>query len=359
MRRPSAPPPVLSRAALAALALAAAAPAAAAVTATPPSVTVTPGQKAEVSITWSFEREPIDRLVSERGEFISLFDLAPLQVVAVKLEGTLTRGAGTVVEKLTVPPSLVEAMRARGVTQVRYVRLFDRSEGTVLVELGAAGAGKPTIETIELAFAGGVEEATVARRGRVPAVVARLGTRGAGPLEATWELDGKPHARVTLQLDALGSLRIELPELPPLPAETPGVHTLRLVPARSVRGFGAPSLRYTVTPEAAAEAPPTAPLALTGPADGAAVPFEAVRLAWAPGASAIYLVDLRDCASGAAHFSTYARAPPYRLPAFGVAKSLVPGSTVCWRVVGFDEAGLAVEASEVRRFRILHAAGAP
>ncbi len=73
----------------------------------------------------------------------------------------------------------------------------------------------------------------------------------------------------------------------------------------------------------------------------------------------MFLVDLRDCDSGAALFSAYTRELAYRLPAFGVSPYLTPGRVLCWRVVSFDAAGLAVEASEVRRLKLVFPRGAP
>jgi hypothetical protein len=189
--------------------------------------------------------------------------------------------------------------------------------------------------------------------------VATLRYQGTGPLEAAWEVDGVVHARVTQPLDLRGTARLESPELPPLPTDAPGPHRLRLVPGRTTPGLALPALTYRVGEGPAVEAPPPAPLRLAGPAEGAVLPFEAVRLDWQPGRGAVYLVDLRDCDSGAIHHTAYTRAPPYRLPAFGVARSLVVGSQVCWRILGFDAAGALVEASEVRRLRIRAPAGAP
>jgi len=334
----------------------AAAPASALVSAAPPAFTVAPGREAEVVITWTFARQYSDRLASAQGAFIAPFDLAPLQVIAVPLEAKLQRGAGEVKEKLAVPPALVEAMRARGLTRVTYVRLFGEAEGTVAVELVGASA-KVTVDRIELAFPGGAAEATVARRGVLPAPAATVRYQGAGPLEATWEVDGKVHARVSQAVGVLGTARFEAPELPPLPTATPGAHQLRFVPGRAARSLTVPVLTYQVTADAPEAAP--APLALTAPAPEAALPFEEVWLKWTRGTGAVFLVDLRDCDSGAPLFSAYTRETTYRLPAFGVSPHLVPGRTICWRVTGFGDAGQASEASEVRRLRLTFPRGAP
>jgi hypothetical protein len=335
----------------------AAVPAPAAVESEPPAVTVAPGRAAEVVVKWVFSREPFDAVASRQGAFVAPFSLEPLLVVPVALEGKLTRGAGTLTEKLTVPAALVDAMRARRLAEVTYVRAFDRSEGAVLVRFDAGPSSKVTVERIELAFPGGAAEATVARRGPVPAAVASVRYQGAGLLEAAWEVDGKVHAKVARPVDVLGAARFEAPELPPLPAEVAGPHRLRFVPARAARSLEVPAVTYHVTADAPAAAP--APLALTAPAPEAALPFEEVRLAWSPGRSALFLVDLRDCDSGAALFSAHTRATEYRLPAFGVSPHLVPGTVVCWKVIGFDAEGLAVEASEVRRLRVTYPRGAP
>lgn len=359
MRRPS-PLAAAPRGALAAVLVAAAllaAPASAAVTAEPATVALGSGPAAEVAITWTFEREELERVVSEEGQLIGFTDLAPLEVVRVPLEVKLKRGAGAVVERLRVTPAQLARLRERGLSRLRYVRLFGRSEGAVTVELAAAGP--VAVEGVELSFAGGAAEVAVARRGRVPTAVAVLRYQGAGPLEVAWEVDGVVHARVTQALDLRGTARLESPELPPLPTDAPGPHRLRLVPARAATGLTLPALTYRVGEGAAVAAPPPAPLGLAGPAEGAVLPFEAVRLDWQRGRGAVYLVDLRDCDSGAIHHTAYTREPPYRLPAFGVAKSLVVGSQVCWRVLGFDGAGALVEASEVRRLRIRAPAGAP
>ncbi len=346
-------PPRLLGALLVALA---AAPAAALVTAAPPVVTVVPGRDAEVTVTWTFEREPFDRLASAQGAFVVPFALQPLAYVRTSLEAKLTRGGGKVTERLTVPPMLLEAMRARGLAQVTYVRLFGEAEGTVVVQLGGA-SGKVTVERIELSFPGGAADATVPRRGTVPAAVATVRYQGTGTFEAAWELDGKVHARVSRAVDVLGAARFEVPELPPLPADAVGPHRLRFVPGRTGRGVTVPELTYHVTGDAPEAAP--APLALLAPAPEAALPFEEVRLQWAASAAAVFLVDLRDCDSGAALFSAYTKESSYRLPAFGVSPYLVPGLVLCWRVVGFGEDGQAVAASEVRRLRVTHPRGAP
>ena len=338
------------------LAALAAAPTPALVAAVPPVVTVAPGREPGVVITWTFEREPFTRLESAHGAFIGPFALAPLASVRASLVVTLTRGAGTVTEKLAIPPMLLEAMRARGLTQVAYVRLFGESEGTVTLRLGG-GAGKVSVEQVELGFPGGAAEVAVARRGTVPPAVATVHYQGAGPLEADWEVDGKVHARVSRAVDVLGLARFEVPELPPLPTETPGAHRLRFVPVRTARGTALPVITYRVGEDAPEAAP--APVTLTAPAPEAALPFEEIRLAWARGRGAVYLVDLRDCDSGAALFSAYTRETSFRLPAFGVSPHLVPGRVICWRVLGFGDDGQAIEASEVRRLRVTPPRGAP
>jgi len=334
----------------------AAPPARALVTASPPVVTVALGRDPQVTVKWVFEREPYDKLESPHGAFIGHFALAPLAYVRTSLPAKLTRGAGSVTEKIAIPPMLLEAMRARGLTQVTYVRLFGEAEGSVTLELAGTSA-KVSVEGVELAFPGGAAEITVARRATVPHAVATVRYQGAGPLEAAWEVDGKVHAKVSRSVDALGLARFEVPELPPLPTEAPGVHQLRFVPARLARGTALPALAYRVGEDAPEAAP--APLALTAPASEAALPFEEVRLAWARGRSSVFLVDLRDCDSGAALFSAHTRETSYRLPAFGVSPYLVPGRVICWKVIGFGDDGQAIEASEVRRLRVTPPRGAP
>ncbi len=278
-------------------------------------------------------------------------------------------------ETVTVPAAAVVAARRQGLSYIDYCRRFLDDDGfnpgnILLVQrlyLQAGGlGGELGLNYVRLRFDDGSVSTVVPRGGRL-GIRALVRHNGRGLVRAVWEVADPASTRGTPQYVVLGTVHRyltgageEILTGPALPTHLPGLYLVRLrflepeVPASAL------VLRYfvqstTATPQ------PLAPIAVSGPADGARL-APATRFRWAPveGAGA-YRIEFHRAKGG---FGARPDRPADdSRPAAGllvpgdageaavsrlVRERLTPG-TWFWRVVAFDGKGRRVAAGPFRR----------
>ncbi len=203
-------------------------------------------------------------------------------------------------------------------------------------QLAAAGLD---IQRLELSFADGRGQATTPRNGKLRAH-ADLLYSGTGLLEGYWEADGRIIGRISRHLAGNGTVTIPGPAAR-IPTFDPGTHQLRFVVTTPATSFSAPSLIYFVEPEGAAgTAAEIRPLA---PANGARLPFTAVRFAWEPAMDvAVYMISFYREGEDRQLFSAYTKDPSYRLRGRIISGMFTPGEAYRWQVTGYDRENRAV-----------------
>ncbi len=343
-------------------------PAGAAVT--PATLRLPLGETARATVTWR-PAGPFaagEGVASDAGRFRVLragncTDL--LRTVTRTLRGTADgRGRVRLRERLRVDAALGLAARRAGGTGLCYERTFRGAvsqarvtETLILPLVGGLGADL-VLTLLRLRFDDGALARLVSRGERL-GIRAEIHYRGEGRLRAVWEIATPDAGHGVGGFRRIGFLQRRLVgdgtlvvEGPRLPTERTGLHLVRLrllEPELDAPGL---QLRYFVRLPTPGTAPP-APLAVTGPADGAVL-TEGFRFGWRRVAGA-RAFRLEFFAPG----DDPDRDPPRTgllLPADAEGSALSPLVRARladrprwrWRVVAFDAEGRVVAASPLR-----------
>jgi hypothetical protein len=115
--------------------------------------------------------------------------------------------------------------------------------------------------------------------------------------------------------------------------------------------FSSATLVYFVEPEGAGGA--TAEIKPLAPADGAKLPFAAVRFTWEPAPDAVvFLISFTAEGKDKPFFSAYTKAPSYRLPGRIVRATFSPGKSYRWQVTGYDNGNRVTSRLAPRGFTL-------
>ncbi len=321
--------------------------ASAAVSVSPSPLFIPEGQQSVVTITYRFTglvsrlggaysgplSSPVGEFRTGRGILLSV----PTTVTA-----TIQGGAGVVTETLTLPASLLDAVRRQGAVSLTYDRTFTDTPSnpfivntaSTAVNIGSEASASFAIKRIELYFDNRRGEITVGRNRKGLKAYADIRFVGSGLLSGFWEVDGRRILDVNRHLSFGTSVMLSTPDVPDLPTFDTGVHVVRFVVLNPPLPISLPQALYFVTPSE--DTVRQVRIAIAAPPAGEG--GSGIRtFAWErPRGIDLFLVEFSETADGKPIFSAFAKENRYTLPSSGIEGVFTSGKRYFWRVKGYD-----------------------
>jgi hypothetical protein len=300
---------------------------------------------------------PLDDVVESSGG-VFLAGSRKLGSVSKKATTRMAKGKGRIIEKVTVPLSVIKAAQRLKIGKISYQRTFTtRFMDAVTTRVTATIVGTGfSFTKIRIYFADDKSSKKFVKRNEksIGAEV-ELRYEGAGLLKGYWQADDRILARVTRNMPFANARTIilKLPKVPPLPTHTTGSHRLRFVITEPAMHIPFPRVIYIVTGE---DLSVRHPIHLVTPLDNATVLSDPLSFSWKPRHDvAFYQVEIFSGNSEKEKkrvFSAISKSETYTLPPTLFRRKLSKGIRYFWKVTGLDSRNKPVARSQSRQFII-------
>ncbi len=290
--------------------------------------------------------EPFNDIVrSQRGEFVQNgrvigFGGRPLSI-------NLNQPRPQVAETVTVPPAVLQAVRASGNPQFSYrrnftSRNFEEGRGESEVTFRTSAAGQLRITGLRVYFPqNNRPQIMVQRNERGLTGAIDIDYNGSGMLKGYWQVDNRRLQHIQKNLFYGKVLTLKTPEIPPLPTYSEGAHRLRFVITEpkfsSGDNFKFPEAFYYV--EGGRAAVVTA-IEAVSPADRERIDAASALFSWSPVTGSISsLIEFFVKGEKVPIFSAYSRGNSYILPPVVIKQRFSDTSrSYQWQVKSFNKA---------------------
>ncbi|MBI5641311.1 MAG: hypothetical protein HZA17_12895 [Nitrospirae bacterium] len=200
----------------------------------------------------------------------------------------------------------------------------------------ASAATELKIRRISLYFENRRPETTVQRNTADLKAFADIAFTGSGLLEGYWEVNGRVLSRVSQHLQGSGSITLQTPKDPPMPAFDPGTQIVKFIIVYPSTSLPVPSILYFVVPEGSPYN--LLDIRVFSPRNGASVAYAPLKFTWERAReTAHFLVGFYSRPGSKPLFSAYINDTEYLLPESVLRQLFRPGQKYYWKVICFDE----------------------
>jgi hypothetical protein len=302
-------------------------------------------------------------LVSNGGVFLAGGTV--LESNNVPLIVQLQNGRGQASETITVSPSVIDRALNQRVNTFVYqrtfsldssakVRTYAQSQVVLTTSLTLNVATEATtafdIKNIQLYFDNRKIDVTVDRNYPKLKAYVDILPLGSGLLQGNWTVDGRIIGNVIQPVTSGQLLKLQTPDIPPLPTFEVGTHLLRFNVTNPVTAVPMPTVLYYVNPTESKLA--LARLTLVSPGGGSLHKFSPLTFQW-EGLNnlPLYIIEFfNDEKEMSPLFSAFTKKSVYSLPPNGFSKYFETGSTYYWKVTALNEGKNPIAESERRKF---------
>lgn len=323
----------------------------AAITVSPPSVRISQGDAALLSLTYQIIEPAGCNLASSNGGVFASPDLV-LGTVPTGVSIPLNGGIGSGFETVVIPYAVLKRAEEIGAASFTFKRSFTIScpsgpgieTATVNITQTSGIAADFAIKRVQLYFDNRRAETTVKQNTPLRAY-ADISFSGSGLLRGYWEVDDRAYPPIIEHLSGRETATVSFPEVPPLPTFTPGSHIIRFIITSPIQSLGIPEIIYYVTSDEASRVMTITPAIPAKTLEGK----KASTLAWSPlAAGSFYFVEMfEEKNKEEPVFSAYTKDPLYQLPDFALRHVFKQEGLYQWRIKGFDAEGKLIGESAI------------